>query len=83
MTRKRLAGGEPLPARRVNADMICVKRSKYGLLQALQSSLAKQTKAQAVTEFKHSVVAHKWRARVQHKIPFLDMRSLVAAGLVC
>uniref|UniRef100_A0A0E0A8N7 F-box protein At5g52880-like ARM repeats region domain-containing protein n=1 Tax=Oryza glumipatula TaxID=40148 RepID=A0A0E0A8N7_9ORYZ len=52
--------------------MICVKRSKYGLLQALQSSLAKQKKAQVVTEFKHSVVAHKWRARVQHKIPVID-----------
>ncbi|BAS94989.1 F-box protein At5g52880 [Oryza sativa Japonica Group] len=68
-----------------------------GLLQAVDGSLPKQKKAQAVSEFKRSVVAHKRRARVQqdpgvphipydvlvHIFSFLDMRSLVAAGLVC
>ncbi|KAF0927282.1 hypothetical protein E2562_031487 [Oryza meyeriana var. granulata] len=68
-----------------------------GLLQAVEGSLPKQKKAQAVAEFKRSVVAHKRRARVQqdpgaphipydvlvHIFSFLDMRSLVAAGLVC
>ncbi|XP_062231946.1 F-box protein At5g52880-like [Phragmites australis] len=68
-----------------------------GLLQAVEVALPKQKKAQAASEFKHSVVAHKRRARVQqepgsphiphdvlvHIFSFLDMRSLVAAGLVC
>ncbi|KAF8727335.1 hypothetical protein HU200_018937 [Digitaria exilis] len=67
------------------------------LLQAVEVALPKQKKAQAVSEFKHSVIAHKRRARVQqdsgsahipqdvlvHIFSFLDMRSLVAAGLVC
>ncbi|KQK05290.1 F-box protein At5g52880 isoform X1 [Brachypodium distachyon] len=68
-----------------------------GLLQAVEVSLPKQKKSQAISEFKCSVVAHKRRARVQqepgpphiphdvlvHIFSFLDMRSLVAAGLVC
>ncbi|KAL6851621.1 hypothetical protein ACP4OV_020185 [Aristida adscensionis] len=67
------------------------------LLQAVEVALPKQKKAQAASEFKHSVVAHKRRARVQeeqgsphiphdvllHIFSFLDMRSLVAAGFVC
>ncbi|CAN6332341.1 unnamed protein product [Urochloa humidicola] len=67
------------------------------LLQAVEVALPKQKKAQAVSEFKRSVVAHKRRARVQenpglphipqdvlvHIFSFLDMHSLVAAGLVC
>ncbi|KAL6610532.1 hypothetical protein ACP70R_040501 [Stipagrostis hirtigluma subsp. patula] len=67
------------------------------LLHAVEIALPKQKKAQAASEFKHSVVAHKRRARVQeeqgsphmphdvlvHIFSFLDMRSLVAAGLVC
>ncbi|WVZ99317.1 hypothetical protein U9M48_044638 [Paspalum notatum var. saurae] len=67
------------------------------LLQAVEISLPKQKKAQAVSEFKHSVIAHKRRARVQqnsgsphipqdilvHIFSFLDMHSLVAVGLVC
>ncbi|RCV16852.1 hypothetical protein SETIT_3G171700v2 [Setaria italica] len=67
------------------------------LLQAVEVALPKQKKAQAVSEFKHSVIAHKRRARVQqnsglphiphdvlvHIFSFLDMHSLVAAGLVC
>ncbi|TVU20512.1 hypothetical protein EJB05_36724 [Eragrostis curvula] len=67
------------------------------LLQAVEVALPRQKKAQAVSEFKHSVVAHKRRARVQqetgsphipqdvlvHIFTFLDMHSLVAAGLVC
>ncbi|CAN6350407.1 unnamed protein product [Urochloa humidicola] len=67
------------------------------LLQAVEVALPKQKKAQAVSEFKHSVIAHKRRARVQqnsglphipqdvlvHIFSFLDMHSLVAVGLVC
>ncbi|PVH62100.1 hypothetical protein PAHAL_3G206100 [Panicum hallii] len=67
------------------------------LLQAVEVALPKQKKAQAVSEFKHSVIAHKRRARVQqnsglphiphdvlvHIFTFLDMHSLVATGLVC
>jgi len=67
------------------------------LLQVVEVALPKQKKAQAVSEFKHSVIAYKRRARVQensglphipqdvlvHIFTFLDMRSLVAAGLVC
>ncbi|CAN6327537.1 unnamed protein product [Urochloa humidicola] len=67
------------------------------LIQAVEVALPKQKKAQAVSEFKRSVVAHKRRARVQqnsglphipqdvlvHIFSFLDMHSLVAAGLVC
>ncbi|XP_006654675.2 F-box protein At5g52880 [Oryza brachyantha] len=68
-----------------------------GLLQAVEGSLPKQKKAQAISEFKRSIVAHKRHARVQqdpgathipydvlvHIFSFLDMRSLLAAGLVC
>uniref|UniRef100_A0ACD5TEL6 Uncharacterized protein n=1 Tax=Avena sativa TaxID=4498 RepID=A0ACD5TEL6_AVESA len=68
-----------------------------GLLQAVEVSLPKQKKSQAVSEFKCSAIAHKRRAKVQeepgpphiphdvlvHIFSFLDMRSLVAAGLVC
>ncbi|CAL4902160.1 unnamed protein product [Urochloa decumbens] len=67
------------------------------LLQAVEVALPKQKKAQAVSEFKHSVITHKRRARAQqnsglphipqdvlvHIFSFLDMHSLVAAGLVC
>ncbi|KAG0518898.1 hypothetical protein BDA96_09G216700 [Sorghum bicolor] len=67
------------------------------LLQAVEVALPKQKKAQAVSEFKHSIIAHKRRSRVQqnsgspdipqdilvHIFSFLDMHSLVAAGLVC
>lgn len=35
------------------------------LLQAVEVALPKQKKAQAVSEFKHSIIAHKRRARVQ------------------
>jgi hypothetical protein len=35
------------------------------LLQAVEVALPKQKKTQAVSEFKHSVIAHKRRVRVQ------------------
>ena len=35
------------------------------LLQVVEVALPKQKKAQAVSEFKHSVIAYKRRARVQ------------------
>uniref|UniRef100_A0A452ZLV8 F-box domain-containing protein n=1 Tax=Aegilops tauschii subsp. strangulata TaxID=200361 RepID=A0A452ZLV8_AEGTS len=68
-----------------------------GLLLAVETSLPKQKKSQAVSEFKCSVILHKRRAKVQqepatpdipndvlvHIFSFLDTRSLVAAGLVC
>ncbi|XP_048549030.1 F-box protein At5g52880 [Triticum urartu] len=68
-----------------------------GLLLAVETSLPKQKKSQAVSEFKCSVVLHKRRAKVQqepdppdipndvlvHIFSFLDTRSLVAASLVC
>ncbi|XP_044981947.1 F-box protein At5g52880 [Hordeum vulgare subsp. vulgare] len=68
-----------------------------GLLLAVEASLPKQKKSQAVSEFKYSVILHKRRAKVQqepgpphipndvliHIFSFLDMRSLVAASLVC
>ncbi|XP_072994783.1 F-box protein At5g52880 [Typha latifolia] len=67
------------------------------LLQAAEAALPKQRKAQAVSEFKHSVVAHKRRAKAHqdggslqlphdvlvHMFGFLDMRSLVAVSCVC
>lgn len=68
-----------------------------GLLLAVEASLPKQKKSQAVSEFKCSVILHKRRAKVQqepgpphipndvliHIFSFLDTRSLVAASLVC
>jgi len=36
-----------------------------GLLQAVEISLPKQKKSQAVSEFKCSAIAHKRRAKVQ------------------
>ncbi|XP_078151839.1 F-box protein At5g52880-like [Carex rostrata] len=67
------------------------------LLQAAEAVLPKQKKAAAVSEFKRSVVAHKRRSKSNYDgdtvelsqdvliclFSFLDMRSLVAAGLVC
>ncbi|KAJ4955865.1 hypothetical protein NE237_012648 [Protea cynaroides] len=68
------------------------------LLQAAEVALPKQKRSLAVAEFKHAVVAHKRRCKSQKvgegssQLPqdlvvqifsFLDMRSLVAAGLVC
>jgi hypothetical protein len=48
-----------------------------GLLQAVEVSLPKQKKSQAVSEFKCSVIAHKRRARVQEEpgmLGFLDVQ---------
>ncbi|XP_042480356.1 F-box protein At5g52880 [Macadamia integrifolia] len=68
------------------------------LLQAAEVALPKQKRVMAVAEFKHAVVAHKRRCKarkveggssmlpqdlVVQIFSFLDMRSLVAAGLVC
>ncbi|XP_068644826.1 F-box protein At5g52880 [Aristolochia californica] len=68
------------------------------LLQAAEVTLPKQKRALAVTEFKHAIVAYKRRCKAQqdqegpaplpqdvlvHIFSFLDMHSLVAAGLVC
>lgn len=68
------------------------------LLQAVEASLPKQKKALAVTEFKHAAVALRRHSKnrqgetesvqlpddiVIHMFGFLDVRSLVAAGLVC
>lgn len=68
------------------------------LLQAAEASLPKQKKALAVTEFKHAAVALRRHSKVRqgetelvqladdiliHIFGFLDVRSLVAAGLVC
>ncbi|XP_043716107.1 F-box protein At5g52880 [Telopea speciosissima] len=68
------------------------------LHQAAEVALPKQKRVLAVAEFKHAVVAHKRRCKPQKveagssKLPqdlvvqifsFLDMRSLVAAGLIC
>nr|DAD19078.1 TPA_asm: hypothetical protein HUJ06_020541 [Nelumbo nucifera] len=68
------------------------------LLQAAEVALPKQKKVLAVAEFKHAVVAHKRRSKSRqdeegtaqlpqdvlvHIFSFLDMRSLVAVGLVC
>uniref|UniRef100_A0A1D1Y8V1 F-box protein At5g52880 n=1 Tax=Anthurium amnicola TaxID=1678845 RepID=A0A1D1Y8V1_9ARAE len=70
----------------------------YLLHQASEASLPKQKKAMAVSEFKHAVVAQKRRCKVReddegarqlpkdiliHIFSFLDLRSLVYAGLVC
>ncbi|CAA7397384.1 unnamed protein product [Spirodela intermedia] len=68
------------------------------LHQASEVSLPKQKKAMAISEFKRAVVAQKRRCKVQeenegskglpediliHIFSYLDMRSLVTAGLVC
>lgn len=68
------------------------------LLQAVEASLPKQKKALAVTEFKHAAVALRRHSKIRqgetesvqlsddiliHIFGFLDVRSLVAAGLVC
>lgn len=68
------------------------------LLQAVEASLPKQKKALAVTEFKHAAVALRRHSKIRqgeresvqlpddiviHIFDFLDVRSLVAAGLVC
>ncbi|KAJ4787643.1 F-box protein [Rhynchospora pubera] len=67
------------------------------LLRAVEAVLSKQKKAAAVSEFKRSVVAHSRRSKscydggtlqlpldvLVHVFSFLDMRSLVAASLVC
>ncbi|XP_058100192.1 F-box protein At5g52880 isoform X2 [Magnolia sinica] len=68
------------------------------LLQAAEVALPKQKRGLAVTEFKHAVVAQKRHLKTQqaeggseqlpqdvlaHIFSFLDMRTLVAVGLVC
>ncbi|XP_078151307.1 F-box protein At5g52880-like [Carex rostrata] len=68
------------------------------LLQAAEAVLPKQKKAAAVSEFKHSIIAHKRHSKSHHydgdivDLPhdllvnvfsFLNMRSRVAASLVC
>ncbi|CAK8573435.1 unnamed protein product [Lathyrus sativus] len=67
------------------------------LLQSVEAALPKQKKNMAVTEFKHAMVAHKRRAKAHqveegsvqlpqdilvHIFSFLDMQSLVSAGIV-
>ncbi|KAK2404521.1 F-box protein [Trifolium repens] len=68
------------------------------LLQSVEAALPKQKKNMAVTEFKHAMVAHKRRSKAQHQVEkgslqlpqdvlvhifsFLDMQSLVSAGIV-
>ncbi|CAN6327538.1 unnamed protein product [Urochloa humidicola] len=44
------------------------------LIQAVEVALPKQKKAQAVSEFKRSVVAHKRRARVQQNSEFASWK---------
>ncbi|KAG9448430.1 hypothetical protein H6P81_014558 [Aristolochia fimbriata] len=68
------------------------------LLQSAEVTLPKQKRALAVTDFKHAIIAYKRRCKAQqnhegsaslpqdilvHIFRYLDMRSLVAAGLVC
>jgi len=68
------------------------------LLQAVEASLPKQKRALAVTEFKHAAVALRRHSKIRqgetdsvqladdiviHIFGFLDVRSLVTAGLVC
>eukprot|EP01018_Ginkgo_biloba_P000605 Gb_20612 [translate_table: standard] len=68
------------------------------LLQAAEASMPKQKKALAVTEYKHAAVALRRRSKIRqeeagstqltsdaliHIFGFLDVRSLVVAGLVC
>ncbi|XP_071690584.1 F-box protein At5g52880 [Rutidosis leptorrhynchoides] len=69
------------------------------LLQSVESTLPKQKKALAVTEFKHAMVAHKRYSKARHnneqdfvELPqdilvhifsFLDLQSLVSASEVC
>lgn len=68
------------------------------LLQAVESSLPKQKKALAVTEFKHAMVAHKRFSKARHneedlvELPqdvlvhvfsFLDLQSLLSSSQVC
>ncbi|CAJ2629941.1 unnamed protein product [Trifolium pratense] len=68
------------------------------LLQSVEAALPKQKRNMAVTEFKHAMVAHKRRSKAQHQVEkdslqlpqdvlvhifsFLDMQSLVSAGIV-
>ncbi|KAB1204934.1 hypothetical protein CJ030_MR7G015232 [Morella rubra] len=68
------------------------------LHQSAEAALPKQKRNMAVTEFKHAMVAHKRRHKARqeedgsaqvpqdvlvHIFSFLDMKSLVSAGLVC
>ncbi|BAT94268.1 F-box protein [Vigna angularis] len=68
------------------------------LLQSVEAALPNRKKNVAVTEFKHAMVSHKRRSKAQliekaslqlpqdilvHVFSFLDMKSLVSAGLVC
>ncbi|GAB2293991.1 hypothetical protein Dimus_028207 [Dionaea muscipula] len=68
------------------------------LIQSAESTLPKQKRAVAVKEFKKGKVAHKRRNKASkrdsgslqlpqdvllHVLSFLDMQSLVSAGLVC
>lgn len=68
------------------------------LLQAVESALPKQKKAQAVTEFKHAMVAHKRHSKARnneedsvelpqdvlvHVFSFLDLQSLLSSSQVC
>ncbi|KAK7279887.1 hypothetical protein RJT34_24946 [Clitoria ternatea] len=68
------------------------------LLQSVEAALPKQKRNMAVTEFKHAMVAHKRRSKAPqvekgslqlpqdilvHIFSFLDMQTLISAGLVC
>ncbi|KAK7343714.1 hypothetical protein VNO77_12691 [Canavalia gladiata] len=68
------------------------------LFQSVEAALPKQKRNVAVTEFKHAMVAHKRHCKAHqvekgslqlpqdilvHIFSFLDMLSLVSAGLVC
>ncbi|XP_004496509.1 F-box protein At5g52880 [Cicer arietinum] len=68
------------------------------LLQSVEAALPKQKRNMAVTEFKQAMVAHKRRSKAHqvqkgslqmpqdiliHVFSFLDMQSLVSAGIVC
>ncbi|KAL8153446.1 hypothetical protein V2J09_011206 [Rumex salicifolius] len=70
----------------------------YKLIQSIEAALPKQKKVMAVKEFKQAMVAHKRRKKCQqedrelvelpqdillHLFSFLDMQSLVSAGMVC
>ncbi|GMH08940.1 hypothetical protein Nepgr_010780 [Nepenthes gracilis] len=68
------------------------------LIQSAEAALPKQKRVLAITEFKQAKVAHKRRSKackedtglvqlpqdvLVHLFSFLDMQSLVSAGLVC
>ncbi|WVY97704.1 hypothetical protein V8G54_029855 [Vigna mungo] len=78
--------------------VVRVDASLCGYDRSVEAALPNRKKNVAVTEFKHAMVSHKRRSKAQlvekasvqlpqdilvHVFSFLDMKSLVSAGLVC